>query len=306
MKTFFHFLFLLIIPLQVFASTEIAHPFHFLAPGETEITFRSSFFREEHEYEKAKVFQDLFKYKHYAYKIALLTPFLTSFSGKRQIGFETASNDHGRLTKIYAPSTGLPNESFTYKGFQYLEIFYQEYLKTKDEKSKMGLELRLKGSPLNGKETNNTAQGKDFSISFLYSYDHNDWRIFGKLTSEVIGRKKIQKFDGNREVVNTYSKFGNRIGFQWLQNKYWLEASGHFALTTDYNSKSSNYNRLTDKGFGLGAKFLLGINLTPDLILTLDHSRESLNFNVITEVFDESTEFEIEKDETQLGVTWLF
>jgi hypothetical protein len=306
MKTFLSFIILLILQTHVFAATDIAHPFHFLAPEEVEVTFRSGFFREEHEYEKAKVVQDLFKYKHYAHKIALLTPFLTSFSGKRQIGFEIAFNDHGRLTKMYSPSTGFPNESFTYKGFQYLEIFYQEYLKTKDEKSKMALELRLKGSPLNGKETNNTAQGKDFAISFLYSYDHNEWRVFGKLTSEVIGRKKIQKFDGNREVINTYSKFGNRIGFQWLQNKYWFETSGHFALTTDYNSRSSNYNRLTDKGFGLGAKFLLGIHLTPELILTLDHSRESLNFNVITEVFAESTEFEIEKDETQLGVTWLF
>lgn len=293
-----------ILSAPVFAQTipELAHPFHLLTKGQVELNLETGFFREEHEYEKAKIVQDLFKYRHYYSKIGSVV----GLPDTRQVGLQIAFTENGRLTKQYSPSTSLSNDNLTYHGFQYFDFFFQEHLKTRDQKTKMAIELRIKGSPLKGKETNNTSQGKDISLSFLYSYDHKNWRAFGRLRSEVLGRKKIQKYDGHLEIINAYSSFGNLLGVQWLHDKFWLEASGHFALTTDYNSQSANYNRMSDKGFGIGGELLVGLYTSPTTTITLKHARSSLNFNIITAVFAENTEFEIEKEETQLGVTWLF
>jgi hypothetical protein len=285
------------------AQSDLALPFTLLNPGQFTLEARSGLFMEEHEYEKAKVVQDLFEYEHYFYKMGSTI----GLSGKRQIGIELTALSNGELSKQYSPTLNLQSQNISYKGFYSAEFFFQQHFETGDDKNKLAFELRTKGSPLKGKETNNTYQGKDISMSLLFSHLHNGvWRMYGDLHAEIIGKKKTIKYEGEEEVVSPYSQFGNLIGIQWLQEKFWLEINGLFYLTTDYNSQSKSYTRLTDKGFVVGGKILAGYYVTPSVIMTIDHTRKGSNFNVITESTTEATEFEIETQYTQLGVIWVF
>jgi hypothetical protein len=282
---------------------ELAHPFYLLKPGEFTLSAKAGLFAEEHEYEVAKVVQDLFEYNHNFYKLASTI----GIPGQRQFGLELSALADGELSKEYSPTFNIPKQYIQYKGFHAIEFFYQEHLKTTDEDNQLAFEVRLKGSPLNGKEANNTYQGKDIAIALLYSHLHdNEWRIYGTLKASVIGKEKVTRSDGELETVDAFSQFGNLLGVQWLQNKYWLEANALFYLTTDYISRSVNYNRITDKGFIVGGKILFGYYIRPNITFTIEHLRQGQNFNVIAEQTSEDKEFEIESQYTQLGVTWFF
>lgn len=285
------------------AQVDLAHPFYLLDAGQATLELKSGIYLEEHEYEKAKVVQDLFEYEHTFYKLGGLL----GLNGKKQIGLETTFLSNGKLSKQYSPLLNLPNHDISYKGFHALEGFFQQHFETENDKDQLAFEVRMKGSFLNGKETNNTYQGKDISISLLYSHTHREeWRIYGDLHAEIIGKKTTLKHDGEEEIVSPYSQFGNLIGVQWLRGKFWFEVNGLFYLTTDYNSQSKSYTRLTDKGFVIGGKILAGYYITPEVIITVDHSRRGSSFNVISESTTEANVFEIETQYSQLGLTWLF
>ncbi|MBY0413932.1 MAG: hypothetical protein K2Q18_07190 [Bdellovibrionales bacterium] len=285
------------------SSIDLAHPFYLMPEGKFNIQTTAGYFMEEHEYERAKVVQDLFLYEHRFYKIATTV----GLPHERQISIELETQEGGKLTKKYSPGIKLPSENVSYKGFHAIEITFQEHLKTNNEKDKLVFELKLKGSPFHGKETNNTYSGKDIAINLLYSHLHNEeWRLYGSIHSQIIGKKKTLKYNNNLEIVSPYSEFGSMIGLQWLNGKWWLDINSLFYLTTDYNSSSPSYTRLTDKGFVVGSRFLLGYYLSPSTIFTIEHTRQGSNFNMITESTSEGNEFEIEVQYTQLGVTWLF
>lgn len=284
-------------------NTELAHPFYLLPSGDFTLELKGGLFMEEFEYEKAKVVQDLFEYEHTFYKVGSVV----GLPQNRQFGIEVSFNDRGNLDKKYAPSLNLPTEDIAYKGFHAVEFFIQQHFEVESAKNKLAFEVRTKGSPLKGKETNNTYSGKDFSFSLLYSHLHNDdWRLYGTVHTGVIGKKKVRKQNSELEVTSPYSEFGSLVGVQRLMGKFWLDLNGLFYLTTDYNSVSPSYKRLTDKGFIVGGKFTAGYYLTPNMIMTLTHQRRGANFNVITEDNSEETEFEIETQSSQLGMTWHF
>lgn len=283
-------------------NIDISHPFHLLPYKKYELATKLSYYQEEHEYEKNKIVQDKFVYKNIFYKINLLT----GLPEERQLDFSMTYTDRGRLDKTYHPSTGINNQSFPYNGFYRFELTFQEHLKMDNSKNKLAVEIYVNGSPFSAKETNNIYAGKDIALSLLYSHRHKDMRIFGKLTSKIIGRKKIQKFDQEKEIISAYALFGNQLGVQWLKEKYWFTLSTHFHLTTDYTSKSRNYNRLTDKGFMIGGAGAFGYLLKPNIKLFIEHNRESSHFNVINEDVNARTEFEIETEETLIGAAWLF
>lgn len=296
-------LFLFSLPLLASENdSDITHPFYLLKAGEIKLSVESSYFLEEHEYEKAKVVQDLFEYKHY------LSEIHAAFGLKddRLIGGGFLFLHDGALEKSYSPSLNIPRSSVHYKGPHAFLLFYQEHFKTENDKNKLALEIRFKGSPIKGKETNNTYSGKDVSLGLLYSHRHENWRYFGSLRSDIIGRKKTTKDNGELETVNAYSQFGTELGAQWLSDKFWLEGAAKFYLTTDYNSHSLSYTRLTDKGFVVGGKFLVGYFLNDKTTLTVEHVRQGSNFNVIADSTTEATEFEIETQYTKLGVAWVF
>lgn len=284
-------------------SPDLAHPFYLLKPGEFTLSAQAGLFTEEHEYEVAKVVQDLFEYHHTLYKMASKI----GLPGQRQFGIELSATAAGEVSKEYSPSFNIPKSYVQYKGFHAVEVFFQEHFETHDNKDKLAFEMRFKGSPIKGKEVNNTYQGKDIGIALLYSHTHSDeWRIYGDLRSTIIGRKKVTRYDNVLETTDTYSQFGAMAGVQWLKNKYWVEVNGLFYLTTDYISRSIDYTRVTDKGFVVGGKALFGYYIKPNVTLTIEHFRQGSNFNVITENMNDEKEFEIETQYTQLGVTWLF
>lgn len=282
---------------------DLTHPFYLLSKGEFTVEAKAGLFMEEFEFEKAKVVQDLFEYEHNFYHLGSII----GFSGNRQIGLEASFNDRGDLDKTYSPTLNLQTQNVAYKGFHALEVFFQQHFETDSEKNKLAFEVRTKGSPFKGKETNNTYSGKDIGFNLRYSHLHSDdWRIYGSIHAEVVGKKKIRKYDGELEVTSPYSEFGSLIGVQWLMGKFWMDLNGLFYLTTDYNTISSSYSRLTDKGFIIGGRFQMGYRLGPKTIVTATHQRQGSNFNVITEDTSQETEFEIETQFSQLGVTWLF
>ncbi len=299
------FLFLALLPLSLLAQeidTDISHPFYLLKPGEIKLHAETRYFMEEHEYEKASVVQDLFEYEHWHHEVEVAV----GLKGQRLLGASLSFLSNGKVSKVYSPTLNIPNGNISYQGFYSFEVYYQEHLKTESDKNKMALEIRLKGSPLKGKESNNTYSGKDVSIGFLYSHRHHDWRIYGDIHAEVIGRKKTWKQNGELETVNAYSQFGTLLGAQWLLGKYFIEGNALFYLTTDYNSTSLSYTRLTDKGFVVGGKFAVGYFLSEHSFVTLEHVRRGSNFNVIAESTTEATEFEIETQYSKLGVSWYF
>ncbi len=263
----------------------------------------NAYFEEEHEYEKAKIVQDLFEYTHWSHKFEALF----GIKGERQAGISLQAVTNGKLYKEYSATLNIPKENFGYHGFHAIEVYYQEHFKTESDKNKWAVEFRFKGSPLNGKETNYSYSGKDFSMSLHYSHLHQDIRFYGELHTKVFGREKTRKFNGELEVVNAYSEFGNTIGLQWLKGDFWYEFNALFSLTTDYHSSSPSYTRLTDKGFVTGGKLLVGYRMTEKSTISLEHVRSGANFNVIADTANANgTEFEIETQYSQLGVTWVF
>lgn len=283
-------------------DTDRSHPFYLLKAGEKKLSASTGFLLEEHEYEKASSVQDLFEYQHWIHEVEGAI----GFSGERLAGASLSFLSHGKVSKSYSPLLNISDESVRYQGLYALELYYQEHFKTQSSKNKMALEIRFKGSPIRGKESNNTYSGKDASLGLLYSHRHEDWRIYGDIHAEIIGRRKTRKSNGEMETFNAYSQFGTLLGAQWLREKFWVEGNALFYLTTDYNSHSPSYTRLTDKGFVVGGKFLVGFFLNEKSYLTLEHVRSGSNFNVITESNDDSTEFEIENQYSRLGVTWFF
>lgn len=283
-------------------AAEKSHPFYLLDEKEIHLKAAIGLYFEEHEFEKAGVIQDLFENEHWSQNIEGLF----KLHGPRQIGLGFSFQAFGKLKKEYSPTLGLPSESISYGGFHAATLFFQEHLQTKNEKNKMAIELRLKGSPLAGRERTNTYSGLDVSLSYLYSHQHDEWLLYGDLQADVIGAKKIRKNNGEKEIINAYSRFGNLIGLQWKQQKFWINLEGLFFLTTDYNSNSPSYTRLTDKGYVVGGTLLFGHTISPDLTITLSHTRHSSVFNVITESTTDGTEFEVEVEHTQLEGVWSF
>lgn len=280
----------------------MAHPFHLMKAGETMLHVQSAYFDEEHEYEKGKQVQDLFEYTHLLHEFGALF----GLPGERQLGVNLQAVTNGNLYKEYAVNFHIPKEDVSYRGFHAAEVYYQEHFKTKSDKNKWALEFYFKGSPFSGKETNFNYSGKDFAMSLHYSHIHNhEWRFYGELRTKVYGRKKTRKHNGEMEVINAYSEFGNGLGLQWLKGDFWYEGAAYFYLTTDYHSSSPSYTRLTDKGFVTGGKFLIGYRVNQTTAITLEHVRSGANFNVIADVSN-ATEFEIETQYSQLGVRWAF
>ena len=299
------YLLLLIVPFTLFAKeidTDISHPFYLLKPGEIKLHAETRYFMEEHEYEKASTVQDLFEYEHWYYKIENAY----GLSNGRLIGGSLSFISNGRLSKNYAPTLNIPDSRVSYQGFHAFELYYEEHFKADSDKNKLALRIKVKGSPLKGKESNNTYSGKDLSLGFLYSHRHEDWRFYGDIHADIIGREKTWKQNGEKETVNAYSQFGTLLGTQWLLGKWFVEGNALFYLTTDYNSHSASYTRLTDKGFIVGGKFALGYFLSERSFMTLEHVRKGSNFNVITESTNDATEFEIETQYSKLGVSWFF
>lgn len=284
------------------AVKDAAHPFYLLEKGKTSLSLLTGHYFEEEEYEKGGIVQDLFEKENMNYRLESLL----GLEGKRQIGMNTEWESHGELSKVYSPTLNIPAQKNKYSGFHFYEFFLQEHLTTKNPKNKLAFELALKGSSIKGNESRSSYAGHDIALAYHYSHDHDEWRVYGNIRAEIIGDKNVVKSNGEREVINAYSLFGNKLGLQWMDDIFWADLSALFYLTTDYNSSSPSYTRLTDKGFVIGGRILLGHKLSSDSFLTLEHVRQSSSFNVITESTTEGTEFEIESELTRLGVKWYF
>lgn len=295
--------FIIILLFKSFAyADEQSHPFYLLKDNETQLRFRTGPFREEHEFEKANVVQDLFQYDHWLQSLEGVF----KLHGDRQIGVGLEVLTFGKLTKDYSSTLNIPSQSIDYGGFHAANFFFQEHIPTKNDKNKLAFEIRLKGSPLAGEEKTNTYHGLDVSLSYLYSHQHDEWLVYGDLQADIIGGKSIRKENGEIEVINPYSRFGNLLGLQWKWNKFWINLDGHFYLTTDYNSSSPSYTRLTDKGFVAGGSLLFGYKFDNEFYMTLSHERHSSVFNIITESTTEGTEFEIETEQSLVEGVWSF
>lgn len=281
---------------------DLSHPFYKVENNKYSFFLQSGYFVEENEFEKAKVTQDLFEYDHLFYRMGSV--FNVHKNTQAEINVEAQSN--GTLYKKYSPALNLPVQDVYYHGFHAIEIKLQQFLKTDSDNDSLMFQLKLKGSPLKGKESNNTSEGKDVAISLFWSHKHNQWRGFGEIKSEIIGRKKIIQSNGDLETFDTYSRFGSMIGAQWLGEKFWLEGSTLFYLTTDYNTRSPTYSRTTDKGFVIGGKILTGYFFNPKSSVTIEHVRSGSNFNIVTDSTTDITEYEIEIKYTKLGFSWLF
>lgn len=290
--------FLFLIMIQVIPcvhATNVFNPLHVLTADEREITFTQKWRQSEEEYETGERILDERDYSEWTSAIGAGIGALDGLTFR--IGAEFSYS--GVLRKNFDSSLPFQNQHVQYSGPRQGMGSIQYYSKDKD----LAFELYVNSSLLHAKDTNASIGGTDAGMKFKYRHQIGHTDIYGELFTEVEGKKRLWRIDGDVETVDPYTKFGNNIFFRRNFEKLWVMLGGHFLLATDYITRSNNYNRTTDNGFGVGGIFELGWREV-DWGVRVWHQRSSKSFNVISENINEIKEFEIEQQVSGLELSW--
>lgn len=273
------------------------HPFDQLSEGQKDFRFAQKWIQKEKEYEIVGRVEDERDYSSWATRVQLgfgVWPGLTF-----RIGGEYAYE--GVLRKTFDPSLTFANERVQYKGMRHLSLSAQYF----SEKKNLAFELYAKANPFHSKDTNDSLGGYDEGMAFKYLHHFENFLVYGKVFVEISGKKRLVRYDGIREITDPYTKFGNELNIRHDFGSMWVSLGGHFLLTTDLVTRSSNYNRSSDKGFGIGGTLELGLDRRT-WGMRLWHSRSSEVFNVINDDPGAQTEYEIEAQDSGLEVSWFW
>lgn len=293
------FLYLILASFQIQAKySQFAHDH--LKSDEQRVELKSGYVSSEIEYELNETVLSHFDTKYLRQELSLSRGFIYDLMAKLTISAGVA----GKLEKFYDTSVNLPNQSIRFQGMQGFNFKLQKELPFSTEKTKYAVLVGSRGSLLSAKETNLAYGGFDFYTSFSFAHKKLNHYFKGNIQSEIVGRKKTKLFDGKKEITDAYSVLGTKIGYVYDTGKMGLAFSPHFYHTTDYNTRNPNLERITDKGFVWGAEFKAFFYISPDLTLYLSHMRESYIFNVVDTTIRGEVDYEIERNETFLGLIW--
>lgn len=276
-------------------ASNIYNPLDVLVANEREVRLTQKWVQLEEEYELNTVVQDERDYSHW---LSALNVGFGFFDGLTiRIGAEMVYS--GILRKTFDPSVNFQNQRILYKGPHAGTFSLQYYSKKKD----LAFELFTRSSVLRARETNASLGGTDAGMNFKYRHQIGHTDIFGKLFTIVEGKKRQRRFDGENEVVDPYTKFGNEINIRRNIKKFWVMLGGEFSLATDFVTRSRSYNRSSDNGFGVGGVFEMGWR-EPGWAIKVWHRRGSESFNVISEEPADQREFEIERQASAMEFSW--
>lgn len=276
-------------------GTEIFNPLNVLNAGEREVVISQKWQQQEREYEISTRILDERDYSSLATNISAGFGLFRSFSVR--LGAEIAYA--GELNKTFDSSVGFQNQKIDFWGPRFLWAKFQYYSEVK----KLAFELYGKTLSLKAKDTNASLGGTDAGMAFRYLYSHGRLDLFGKLFVEVEGKKRLTRYDGERETTDPYTKFGKEINLRANFGKFWTMIGGHFLLATDLVTRSPSYNRSSDKGFGVGGIIEMGWNEGP-WALKAYHLRGGEVFNVISEEASLQREYEIEFQTIAMELAW--
>lgn len=218
-----------------------------------------------------------------------------------------SAGQSGKVEKFYDSSLNLKNEKIHFHGIQGYDLRLKKELQFSTDQSKYAFQLGSKGSLQTPKETNMAYGGFDFQLAMLMAHKHHEHYFLGELKSEIIGRKKRYLVDGgHKEITEAYSVFGAQVGYLFENPILDISISPYFYHTTDFNTRNNLYTRITDKGFIWGGEFKFLKKLSQKFTLYLIHLRESYVFNVVDTQHTSGIDYEIERNETNLGLIWKF
>jgi hypothetical protein len=264
-----------------------------------EVTYKSS----EEEYEvsgRVLTHQDT---KHYRHKLAYEYGLPNDLS--LQLGLAFSST--GTIEKFNDQSLSIPNQRIKFRGLQGYEVSLTKRLPLSNSKTQYALKLSSIGTILKPKETNFAYPGYDLSLYFFLSHKHDDHYFTGELKSEIVGKKETKLHNGGQnEVIDAYSILGAKIGYLNENTIIPYHLTAYFYHTTDYNKKDQFFIRRTDKGFVWGAEVKFYKKINQRLEMYLAHLRESHVFNIVDSSLTSAVDYEIEKNETRLGLIWNF
>lgn len=277
-------------------TSEVFNPLGILVGGEREFSIAQKWLQQEREYEGSTRILDERDYSSWATNIALGLGVWRGFSIKVDTEFAYG----GELRKSFDPALGFANQRIRYSGLRWLGLNLQYYSNRKN----LVFELYGKSYLFNkARERNASIGGSDAGFALKYLHDLKLLTMHGRLFTEVNGKKRTFRVDGEREIVDPYTKFGNEINFRYSFSHIWLSLGGHFLLATDFVTRSPSYNRSSDKGFGVGGIFEIGYQ-NKSWGARIWHKRSSEVFNVIPEESSEQREFEIEDQNSGVELLW--
>lgn len=269
-----------------------------LKPDEKIFGIQTGYISSEVEYEHNELVVSHYDSKYLRTEISYAEGFSHDFMARLMI----SAGAFGTLEKTHDQSLTLPNQKIRFHGIQGFDFKLQKLLPFSNEKTKYTVQVGTRGSLQTPKETNMAYGGFDFHMSLHWSHRHEDHYFYGNIKSEIVGRKKVALISGDKEVTDAYSILGTQIGYLYQ----FFSITPYFYHTTDYNTRTPYFKRLTDKGFIWGAEVKFFKSLTPNLDIFITHMRESYIFNIIDSSFDGEIDYEIERNETYLGFLWAF
>lgn len=198
-----------------------------------------------------------------------------------------------------------PTLDFRYKGLRALRArgIYQ-YQDTSQRRQ--GLVFEIQGLPWYGRDGRAGQGGIDLGAAHLSRW-HFESGLFSQTLLKVVffGAKKIKKNNSHLERTDPYSsvEFQGTLGHQY--SAWFMSLTPGFGLSNDYNIRSFDYHRQSDKGFSLHLKATLAYMFSTGT-LSLEHVRRSHVFNNISDLPSDEIDFEIESNATALEYVWAY
>lgn len=276
-------------------ASEIHNPLGVLVGGEREFTIAQKWLQQEREYEGNSGILDERDYASWATNVGIGFGIWRGFSVKAKTEFTFS----GELKKSFNSSIPLENQKVDYSGPSYIALSLQYYSSRKELVFEVFGETYIERA----RDRNSSIGSTNGGMALKYLHQLESLAIHGKVFVQVNGKRRVYRSDGEREITDPYTKFGNELNFRYDFNHLWLNLGGHFFLATDFVTRSPSYNRSSDKGFGVGGIFEIGYRNGAWGIRSW-HKRSSDVFNVIPEESSEQREFEIEDQSSGVELTW--
>lgn len=286
---------LCLIACEAVFATAVYNPLGALVGGEREFSIAQKWLQQEREYEGNAVILDERDYSSWATSLGIGLGIWRGFSAR----VETEFTYNGELKKSFASSVPLSNQSIKYSGPSFVGLQLQYYSARKD----LVFEVFGKTYVERARERNSSIGSTNGGMGLKYLHHIDQLSVYGRAFVQVNGKRRIFRVDGEREITDPYTKFGNELNFRYDFSNIWLTLGGHFLLATDFVTRSASYNRSSDKGFGVGGIFEVGYH-NKSWGLRAWHKRSSEVFNVIPEESSEQREFEIEDQNSGVELTW--
>tara|TARA_R110000868_G_scaffold187715_3_gene430264 strand:- start:2341 stop:3213 length:873 start_codon:yes stop_codon:yes gene_type:complete len=280
-----------------FPALVLANFFEQPAEGTSVLDLSTRWKIEEREHEDNTRVIDEREYSFLLSRLAFKKTIVDSLSFGAAINYSL----FGTHKKMFAEPSLLNTGEIDFYGLRSIEL-QSQYLSTDKN---LALEIHLEGTLQRARERNASLGGFDGKLIFKYLHELGNFQIGGKLFSSVIGKKRVFRKDGEREIVDPYNQFGNELTLISHFSNWTISLSGHFLLATDYVVRSPSYTRSSDKGFGVGGKLNFAYSFNAKEI-SFWHERSNQVFNVITIDPSQQFEYEIEEQSTGLGFKWLY